>query len=227
MIERVPAGALEKEAFFGQLLERVTNWFRPEATRAKYQLKEHLESKDPEKWDDYVAHAASSPAFIEQLKKSKKVSDKDVLHAVSMAGMTNGPTIGQVESDSIPGVQYQIRKLPSGDFACTCGDWRYKGSVNPGYACKHIRAFREGKSKVATIMEKNASFRAKTMAYFDELRDQRHHNRVDAERGMRDNYADPDSPFPNTLTQDEEPAPYNPNPPQSIEDPEIILGGNG
>lgn len=218
---------LEKQAFLGPVWDKVRDWLNPEKRKARKDVREHYQTKDPAKWDQFIARAAKSPEFIRQLERSKKVPRKDVIHAVNMAGLQKGPTVGEVESESSSGDKYQIRKLPSGDLACTCGDWRYKGSVTPGYECKHIRAHKKGLSKVASCKEKNAAFREKTLEYFDKLKQKRDEQRMEAVEGMRDGFGDPDSPFSSTLTQDEEPSTYNPNPPRAMEDPDIVLGGGG
>jgi len=218
---------LEKEAFLGQIWDRVVDWFRPEARAAKGHVSAHYESTNPGRWDQFVTRAANSPEFIKQLQRSNKASDKDVLHAINMAGLQKGPTLGQVESTSSPGVQYQIKKLPSGDFACTCKDWRYKGSVRPGYQCKHIDAHREGLTKVAMLKEKNASFRERTLEHFNELKKNRDQELRETRSGLKESLSDSASPYSNLLTQDEEPSLYNPRPPQAMEDPEVILGPTG
>ena len=209
---------LVKTALLGSVLDRVKDWLRPESRAAQKHVSEHYDSDRPD-WNLFVARAANSPEFIRQLKKGKK-PQKDVLHAVSMAALDQGPTLGTVESEKNPGVQYQIRKLPNDRYGCTCNDWRYKGSVNPGYECKHIKAHREGLNKVA-------GFNETTAAFFDELQKIRDAQREAVAKDRKGNYADTGSPFSNLLTQDEEPTTYNPRPVGQIDDPEVILGGAG
>lgn len=138
-----------KTAFFGGFVDYVSDLFRPEARRARAQVQEHHKSKDPQKWNDFVENAARSPAFLSAIEKSKKIPEKDVLHAQSMAGLAHGKVVGEIDSSMRSGDKYQIKELPGGQLGCTCGDWRYKGSVNPGYECKHIKAHKKGLSKVA------------------------------------------------------------------------------
>jgi hypothetical protein len=211
---------LEKIAVLGQLWDQLRDIFDTKKRKAKKDVVQHLKSKDPRKWDTFVANAANSPEFINQLRRNDSVPAKDALHAVSMASLAKGPTVGDVESQSVPGNKYQIRKIPGRKLACTCGDWRYKGSVNPGYECKHIKAHKQGLNKVA-------GFNEMTQAFFDELQKIRSDQHMDAEEGRRDQYGDNDSaaPFSNILTQDEEPTTYNPRPAQHIDEPEVILGG--
>lgn len=212
---------LEKIGGLGAKWEQFKDLFRPEARRAKKDVALHFKSEHPGKWDDFIENAAASPQFVKQLARSDRADDKLVLHATSMAQLTNSNVIGQVESQKDSGQQYQIKELPGGRFGCTCNDWRFKGSVNPEYECKHIRAFKEGKMKVA-------SFRDKTVAFFDELSKIRKLDKIDAEASRnREHYGDGDRPYSNLLTQDDEPSYYNPHPVTPMEDPEIILGGNG
>ena len=223
MMAQIPQMALDgelvKTALLGQLWDRLKDLFRPEARKAKKDVAEHYESERPN-WDLFIARAANSQDFIKQLKRSKKAPDKDLLHAVSMAALDKGPTLGEIESESNPGVKYQIRKIPGDTFACTCNDWRFKGSVNPGYECKHIRAHRKGLNKVA-------SFRDMSMSFFDELEKIRDAQRTEAESTKGDVSTEGSRPFSNLLTQDEEPTLYNPRPAGEVDDPEVILGGSG
>lgn len=210
---------LAKVAGLGDTWERFKDIFRPEARRAKKDVARHFMSEDPKKWDAFVQNAANSPEFIKQLKRSKQSDDKLVLHAASMHQLANSSVSGEVESQGNPGQKYQVKKLPGGQFGCTCNDWRYKGSVQPGYECKHVRAYKQGRVKVA-------SFRDKTTAFFDELSKIREVEKAEAEAARDKEYYDNDRPFSNMLTQDDEPSYYNPHPAQPVEEPEIILGGN-
>ena len=209
---------LEKLAILAQLWDRLQDVFSSEKRKAKRDVAQHLKSKDPAKWDLFVANAANSPEFLKALERNEGAPAKDVLHAKRMAALNQGSPVGDVESASSPGIKYQVRGIPGGDFACTCGDWRYKGSVNPGYECKHIRAHKQGLNKVA-------GFNEMTQAFFDELLKMREAQAIDAEENKRDQYADNSRAYTNTLIQDEEPTSYNPHPAQAIDDPEVILGG--
>ena len=37
----------------------------------------------------------------------------------------------------------EIREIPEG-LGCTCPDWRFNGSIKPGYKCKHVQAHQAG-----------------------------------------------------------------------------------
>ena len=202
------------------LWDRLRGIFNPEVGRAKKDVAEHFKTEQgPEKWDQFVAHAANSDEFIKQLQRSKSSDDKLVLHATSMGALQKAPTVGEVESEKGSGTKYQIRKLPDGNFACTCGDWRYKGSVHPGYACKHIKAHKQGLNKVA-------SFRGMSTGFFDELQKIRTAQHIDAEEGHATGSASDARPYSHMLTQDEDTDDYNPRMDLSIDDPEVIVGSN-
>jgi hypothetical protein len=210
--------SLVKTALLGSVWDRVKDWFRPESRKAKKHVEEHYDSETPD-WNLFVARASNSEDFIKQLKRSKKAPEKDLLHAVQMAALDKGPTLGEVESESTPGVKYQVRKLPNDAYGCTCNDWRFKGSVNPDYECKHIIAHRKGLNKVA-------GFKDMSIAFFDELQKIRDAQHATAENAMKGPYADNARPYSNLLTQDEEPVEYNPRPAGQPDDPEVILGGS-
>lgn len=110
---------------------RVDSFFSPKAGR--------------DKWDRLVRWS-QSPDFVRELNTRPEADKKLVMHALSMHQLQLGRPLGKVRSSTTPGKSYEIRELPRG-VGCTCPDWRYKGSVNPGYQCKHIRAYEEGKAK--------------------------------------------------------------------------------
>ena len=208
---------IQKDAgVLGDAWDRFRDLFRGESGRAQKDVEQHVSSPD---WNKFVDRAAGSPKFVQALSRNKNVSAKDVLHAESMGALARAAVDGEVESAGSSGSKYQIKKLPGGSFGCTCKDWRYRGSIRPGYECKHIQAHKQGKMKVSS------SFKEKTTSFFDELSKIRAEQKryADEDREMGDHG---ERPFSNILTQDEEPAYYNPNPAQSIDDPEIILGGN-
>jgi hypothetical protein len=206
---------LVKIATRPELLERLRDLL-PAAQRAKQEVREHAGSKDPKKWDVFVQRAVDSPEFIRQLERSKRVAPKDVQHAKSMRDLHFGPVLGKVGSSSQSGKEYEIRQLPGGRHGCTCSDWRFRGSTNPGYECRHIQAFKEGKTKVS-------SFRDQTAAFFDEL------SKIQAakQKAVDENFDASGRPFSNLLTQEDEPTDYYPwRPAAPIDEPEIILGGH-
>lgn len=232
---------------FSAAWEKVREVFLPEARRRREEVEKLLGKGDTDKskWDQMVALATESPEFIRQLGRQKKVDPKLIVHVKSMREMNLGDTVAQVDSASSPGRKYEVKQLESGGFGCTCNDWRYKGSVNPSYECKHIRAFKQGKIKVANarIVEtgllgaqsvpsfnlvKLGEFSEQTDAFFNELSKIRKKQIEDRDEGAHNGPGQigGERPFSSILTQDEEPSDYRSLPDQGIDDPEIILGGS-
>ena len=95
------------------------------------------------KWDDFAGKAKDS-SFVKAVKNDPRSSDKLKMHATRLHMLHTGDNI-----DRIPGSRggsYRIVKLSDGSLGCTCNDWRYKGSVTPGYMCRHIRKHRRSQN---------------------------------------------------------------------------------
>lgn len=135
---------LEKIAGLRDLWQRFLDLFRSEDTKVQRRVDYHFSPKaGVDRWDKLVRNAQDQK-FVNALRSNDQADDKLVMHAQSMHDLAVGQPVGKIESSTLPGRKYEIRKTPRG-LACQCNDWRFKGSVNPGYECKHIRAFREGK----------------------------------------------------------------------------------
>lgn len=116
----------------------------PHKTKAELMAAYHFSPKaGGDRWDKFAKYIAD-PDYLRVLTKNPQADEKLIRHAVAMNEMVNGQTVGKIKSSRIPGRTYEIRETPTG-LACTCPDWRYKGSVNPGYECKHIGAHKEGR----------------------------------------------------------------------------------
>lgn len=100
-----------------------------------------------DKWDKLLRNARSQD-FVDLLSTHPESDKGLVLHAQSMHDLSRGKTVGKIYSSRLPGRSYEIRDMGGDKLGCTCPDWRYKGSVNPGYECKHIRAHKKGETKV-------------------------------------------------------------------------------
>jgi hypothetical protein len=98
-----------------------------------------------DRWDKFVKNIRS-PEFVAGITSHPLADEKLKQHAQSMHEMARGQTVGKIQSSRLPGRSYEIKDTPGG-LACTCPDWRFKGSVNPGYECKHIKAHNAGKVK--------------------------------------------------------------------------------
>jgi len=123
------------------LLQRLGHFF----TKAFYgkNMKDHQkhldslhkkESKD--KWDSFADKTKDS-SFVQAVKNDPRSDDKLKMHTERLHAMHQSKTVAQIRGSK--GKTYSVSKLGNGDYACTCNDWKYKGSVNPGYKCKHIR----------------------------------------------------------------------------------------
>ena len=118
--------------------------FRSQDAKVKRRVDYHFSPQaGPDKWDKFVRNS-EDPKFVNQLAKHEESDPQLVQHAKSMYHLSKGAPEGVIQSMSLPGRTYEIRKIPRG-LGCTCPDWRYKGSVNPGYECKHIKAHKAGK----------------------------------------------------------------------------------
>lgn len=207
---------LIKEAVFRALWRSVQEMFRPEQKRERLRAEGFLSSTDSARWEQ-LPTLVQNPEFVRQLAKADGSDKKLVQHAKSMYGLQHGTTVQNVEGTS--GKVYDVRRLPDGTLGCTCSDWRYRGSVNPGYECKHIQAYKQGKTKVGM----NSQFGQQMASFFDEL-----YRINEAQRAERVKHMDPqdtERPYSSLLTQDDEPSDYVPTPAQSIEEPEVIIGG--
>jgi hypothetical protein len=200
---------LAKEAGLNDLWAGITSLFG--SKKQKKRVQSHQDQPD---WDRFVRFSASKD-FVKALKKSKKSDDQTIMHAESMHSLRHGNEVGKIQSTSDGGKRYEIRELGKGKLGCTCGDWRYKGSVTPGYECKHIKTYKAGKMKTA-------SFRAKTTAFFDELGKIQDSKRKSADKDYNRYNG---RPFSNLLTQHDEPEDYFP--PTVTDDPTVIIGNEG
>jgi len=199
---------LEKMAGLRDLWGRVTDLFRSPEAAQKRRVASHVDKPD---WNRFVGFSKSKD-FVKTLERSGKADKKTVQHAKSMHDLQHAPIVGKVVSKSDSAKKYEVRQLPGGKLGCTCGDWRYKGSVNPGYECKHIKTLKAGKMKTA-------EFRDRTAAFFDEL------SKIDRARKKQNEEGQNRStgrPFSNLLTQNEEPEDYYP--PITEDEPQVIVG---
>ena len=123
------------------LLDRLGHFF----TKSFYgkKMKKHqkqidslFEEESKQKWDAF-ADKTKDTSFVKAVKNDPRSSDKLKLHTDSMHKLHTGKPVATIKGKS--GKSYSIINLGTGTLGCTCGDWRYKGSVSPGYQCKHIK----------------------------------------------------------------------------------------
>lgn len=137
---------LEKISGLRDLWQGFLDIFRSEDKKIQRRVDYHFSPKaGPEKWDKFAKNVRDQK-FVNQVAKHEGADPKLKQHAQSMHDLSQGKTEGKVWSSRLPGRSYEIKKLPEG-LGCTCPDWRFKGSINPGYECKHIRAYKDGKVK--------------------------------------------------------------------------------
>ena len=125
------------------LFERLGHFF----TSAFYgkQMKDHQKDIDSlhkeestQKWDSF-ADKTKDPSFVKAVQNDPRSDNKLKMHAERLNQLHSSKKVGLVQGSR--GRTYQISILSTGDYGCTCNDWRYKGSVTPGYQCKHIKEY--------------------------------------------------------------------------------------
>lgn len=125
------------------IFQRLGHFF----TKAFYgkDMKKHQKTIDSlhkeeskQKWDDF-ADKAKDKDFVKAVKNDPRSDDKLKLHTERLHQHHNSKQLAVVSGNK--GKTYAVTRLPSGDFGCSCNDWRYKGSVTPGYRCKHIKEY--------------------------------------------------------------------------------------
>lgn len=147
---RATEDELTKIALLGNIWQSFLDIFRGERAKFKRRVDYFFSPKaGKDKWEKLEKNVRSQE-FVDQVKDHKLSDDKLKLHVQSMHELSRGKPAGKIESSRLPGKTYEIRKI-SGGLGCTCPDWRFKGTVNPGYECKHIKALKAGKKKSAML----------------------------------------------------------------------------
>lgn len=135
---------LSKEAGIRDLWQGFLDVFRSQKAKADRRVDYHFSPKaGPDRWNKFTRNVRS-PDFLTRLEQHPEADPKLIQHARSMNALSHGRTMGVINSARLPGRTYEVKKLGNGSMGCTCNDWRFKGSVSPGYQCKHIRAYRVG-----------------------------------------------------------------------------------
>lgn len=140
---------MSKIAGFSDFLRKVKDIFSQPEERTKNRVDEFFSPKSVEaKWRRLPQYARSQ-SFVDAVNNSPQADDKLKMHVQSLHDLSRGSPVAKITSSAGSGKTYEIRKMDGGALGCQCGDWRYKGSVTPGYECKHIKAYRDGKSRAA------------------------------------------------------------------------------
>lgn len=136
-----------KTAGLRDLWRRFTGLFRPEEEKVQLKVDYHFSPKaGNEKWNKLVKNVRNEK-FVDALKKHPDADPKLVQHVESMRDLSRGRIVAKIYSSRLPGRSYEVKALGDGNLGCTCPDWRFKGSVSPGYECKHIQAHKAGRVK--------------------------------------------------------------------------------
>lgn len=194
---------------------QITDFFRREPKKQRTIAAQFLASEDKDKWQKLLPQV-QNPEFVRQLGKIKGVDPDLVLHAQSLHVLNKSPVKANIKGST--GKVYDVKKLPGGTLGCTCNDWRYKGSINPGYECKHIRAYKDGKVKVGMN-----SFSQSLRAFNEELEAIR--IKKEEEARMRGGDVNREKVETSDLTADEDARTRSSDPLLGLHEPQVILGG--
>ena len=117
--------------------------------KARQQVR-YFHSPKPGEWRwNYLMQHVGSPEFRDQMMASRRTDELLARHVDSLHQLVTGKVLDAIESSKGRGLRYEIKQLADGRLGCTCNDWRYVGSVHPGYECKHIRQFRQNAARAA------------------------------------------------------------------------------
>lgn len=134
-------------AFFDELVKIAAEKPSDVSPRVWRNVEYHFSEKaGPERWNKLVQRS-SNPLFVDAISKHPSSDEKLIRHIKSMHALSKGKTVDKIKSFTFPGKTYEVRETSSG-LGCTCPDWRFRGSLNPGYECKHIRS---SKSRVVGV----------------------------------------------------------------------------
>jgi hypothetical protein len=137
---------LVKIAGFRDLWQRFLDIFRTQDQKVQRKVDYQFSPKaGADKWKKLIKNVRDQK-FVDTLAKHPDADETLIQHAQSMHDLSRGRPVGKILSSRLPGRSYEIRKI-GGGLGCTCPDWRFKGSINPGYECKHIKAHNQGKVK--------------------------------------------------------------------------------
>lgn len=138
---------LEKIAGFRDLWQGFLDLFRSKDQKLNKRIEYQFDPKaGPDKWNKFLKNV-KNPDYAKKVMDHPMADEKLKLHTESMHSLAKGDVVNKIKSSRLPGRTYEIRKISGGNLGCMCPDWRFKGSVNPGYECKHIQAHKQGKLK--------------------------------------------------------------------------------
>lgn len=133
-------------SFFDELLKIAAEKPDGVSPRAWRSVEYHFSEKaGPERWNKLV-HRASNPMFVSALLKHPSTDPTLAKHIEGLHALAKGQPVAKIRSFTSAGKSYEVRKTVNG-HGCTCPDWRFRGSVDPAYECKHIRAAKSGQAR--------------------------------------------------------------------------------
>jgi hypothetical protein len=140
---------MSKIAGFRELLSKIRDFFRPEDESINRKVDHFFSPRAGDDRWNRLPNQTRSQKFVDALGRNPLADDTLKVHVQSLHDLSHGRPVAKIRSTSEMGKTYEVRKMADGSLGCQCGDWRYKGSVTPGYECKHISAYRSGKSRAA------------------------------------------------------------------------------
>lgn len=138
---------MSKIAGLRDLWRKLTDVFRPHHERVQLKVDYFFSPKaGTDRWGK-LTNQVRDQKFVDAIVRHPLADEALKMHVQSMHDLSHGQPVGKINSSDMSGKTYEVRKLPDGTYGCQCGDWRYRGSVIPGYECKHVQAFRAGKRR--------------------------------------------------------------------------------
>ncbi len=131
---------------FGEYLRSFGDYLSSSGREKIREAKNFVASADKQKWQG-LPDKLNDPVFVRQVRTSRGADTKLKTHVKSLSAVQKAKPVATITGSQ--GAKYYIKMLSEGNYGCTCRDWRYRGSVNPGYECKHIKAYKKGKTKVS------------------------------------------------------------------------------
>jgi len=133
---------ITKIAGLRELWRRVTDFFRPKEERVQRKVDYFFSPRaGADKWTKLLTQV-KDPTFVDAFVRNPLADDKLRMHVQSMHSLAKGKPVSKIKSKSLPGKTYEVRELSGGGLGCQCNDWKFRGSVNPGYECKHIKEYK-------------------------------------------------------------------------------------
>lgn len=140
---------MSKIAGFKDLLQKVLDLFRKPEDRASRKADYFFSPKaGDDRWTK-LPNQARSQSFVDAIAAHPSADEKLKAHVQGLHDLGHGKPVAKIKSTKSMGKTYEIRRLPGGGLGCQCGDWKFRGTVIPGYECKHIKEYRSSRGGAA------------------------------------------------------------------------------